>query len=966
VINNTCCSNSLYGIYFLYSTSSTMASNICNNNTNGGIYLCESDYNIVTGNTCNYNGWSGIILGGFDSGGSDYCTVVHNICNNNFQSGTQLASSSFCNLTANTCNNNQNGIFLDWSASNNVTSNTCNNNTNGGIWLMTPSSFNTVANNTCNNNQWGIRLNGANSDTVTNNTCSNNSNCGIYLYHSNFHNVTYNTCSNNNRYGIMLSTSCSSNLVANNTCSDNNYYGDGYGIYLYDGSNSNVVANNTVADSYMGIHIFGSSYNIITHNIVRGNGYGIILNQYSLYNNVVNNTCNDNPGRGISVDWWSEFNNVTNNICINNGYFGIVLWRANYTIVANNTCSSSSYDGIHVRWSSFNTIANNRFVDFLYGIHIFENSNNNTVTNNTCIENTAYGIFIEEIIVLGIVRPSNNNYIIWNLFLDNSINAVNDIESSVFDYNYWSDYSGPDENADYIGDIPYPIPGLAGSIDPHPMILWWIPPSWDEPIMDLYLESGQEFRLDLNASAPTPITWWLNDTIHFAMGQQGVITNLVDLSVGMYGLEVRVTNAYGIYRTGAFALFVVDTIVPEWVEEPVDQILEYGDTLHYALSATDVSPLSHWWIDDTVNFSISEYGFVSSNTTLPVGLYSLSIFVNDTFGNTLTITITITIQDTTAPVWESELYDVILEQGSQVDYHLGAWDLSGISRWVIDDTVQFAVTSVGWVFNIVDLAPGQHGIAVTVIDNHRNSHSTSCTITIVSTDLPTWTEAPTDQAFEFGNKIDYDLDANDFSGIDSWSLDDRTYFAINMEGTITNRTNVPVGDYQLTIMVSDTLGNSENATITITVEDTTAPTWAEIPLGSTLYEGESLSIQLHAWDLSGIAQWQVDDYDLFTISSNGRIGNVVSLGHGTYTVNVTVSDPYGNARSTGITILVLASTTHMISPMLLGISIAGGVMGITVILYVAYRFRLRRGSGSGTTKSLRRKSGTNWKEALYV
>jgi hypothetical protein len=81
---------------------------------------------------------------------------------------------------------------------------------------------------------------------------------------------------------------------------------------------------------------------------------------------------------------------------------------------------------------------------------------------------------------------------------------------------------------------------------------------------------------------------------------------------------------------------------------------------------------------------------------------------------------------------------------------------------------------------------------------------------------------------------------------------------------------------------------------------------------------------------------------------------------------VTVSDPYGNARSTSITILVLASTTHMISPMLLGISIAGGVMGITVILYVAYRFRLRRGGVSGATRFLRRKFGINWKEVLHV
>jgi hypothetical protein len=49
----------------------------------------------------------------------------------------------------------------------------------------------------------------------------------------------------------------------------------------------------------------------------------------------------------------------------------------------------------------------------------------------------------------------------------NDMSAKNDVDGNTYDYNYYSDYTGVDEDHDDIGDIPYNITGDA----PTPMYI---------------------------------------------------------------------------------------------------------------------------------------------------------------------------------------------------------------------------------------------------------------------------------------------------------------------------------------------------------------------------------------------------------------------------------------------------------------------------------------------------------------
>jgi len=74
-----------------------------------------------------------------------------------------------------------------------------------------------------------------------------------------------------------------------------------------------------------------------------------------------------------------------------------------------------------------------------------------------------------------------------------------------------------------------------------------------------------------------------------------------------------------------------------------------------------------------------------------VGVYWLQVWVNDTYGNVQTATLSVIVQDTTPPNWGIYPEDKIVEFGFFLFYHLEAWDLSGVDQWWLNDTVNFTI-----------------------------------------------------------------------------------------------------------------------------------------------------------------------------------------------------------------------------------------------------------------------------------
>jgi parallel beta-helix repeat protein len=344
---------------------------------------------------------------------------------------------------------------------------------------------------------------------------------------------------------------------------------------------------------------------------------------------------------------------------------GIYLVSSTSNIISDNTCSGSDR-GINLSSSSSNIVINNILTGNTAGVYL-DLSNSNTVANNTCTSNSN-GIYLNSSNSNTVSNntSSNNNFgvylwllsdsneIQWNIFLDNSINGFDSGTGNTFDYNYWSDYVGPDNNGDGIGDTSYTF---TTNSDPHPLI--YLPTlKWIEVPKDQSVEFEHLFYYELNVLSYSPIIYSISDTMRFTIDSQGIVESIWILPIDIYALQVNVTNIYRISITATFYLTVVVDAgnPPGWLMIPTDQYLSLGQKFDYQVIAIDPSGIDRWELNDTIHFtlSISHYSDGSTarflnKSNLERGSYGLNISVYDVYGNRLSATFSVIVEADTTP-----------------------------------------------------------------------------------------------------------------------------------------------------------------------------------------------------------------------------------------------------------------------------------------------------------------------------
>jgi hypothetical protein len=183
------------------------------------------------------------------------------------------------------------------------------------------------------------------------------------------------------------------------------------------------------------------------------------------------------------------------------------------------------------------------------------------------------------------------------------------------------------------------------------------PPAWVQTPVDQNIELGQVFVYDLGATDRSGIdTWWINDTTTFAIDQDGEITNVLSLSLGVYGLLVSVNDTLGNVQSASFTVAVTDTTDPVFTTTQISWPFDFGvDVTGVIIEATDLDGIDHWTISDTTNFNFTVASSTSINITNILDLtadtsYPIDVTAFDASGNSNTLSITIDIGPAPPPI----------------------------------------------------------------------------------------------------------------------------------------------------------------------------------------------------------------------------------------------------------------------------------------------------------------------------
>jgi len=229
------------------------------------------------------------------------------------------------------------------------------------------------------------------------------------------------------------------------------------------------------------------------------------------------------------------------------------------------------------------------------------------------------------------------------------------------------------------------------------LTVWeWTPPSWDEVPSDQGIELGTSFRYDLNASDPSGIDqWWINDTTHFTIDSDGVITNATFLAAGGYGLEVSVNDTCANVQTAHFLVDVADTVAPTWDQAMLSEVHELGTSFTKDAQASDLAGIAYYWINDTTHFAIQSNGVIVNASFLPVAVYWLEVRAYDPSNNYCSATFYVQVVDTIDPTLFPPIRSMRLVHPSTTKLAPPIWVESTITGSMIPSTslLMLVVTS---------------------------------------------------------------------------------------------------------------------------------------------------------------------------------------------------------------------------------------------------------------------------------
>jgi PKD repeat protein len=326
-------------------------------------------------------------------------------------------------------------------------------------------------------------------------------------------------------------------------------------------------------------------------------------------------------------------------------------------------------------------------------------------------------------------------------------------------------------------------------------------------------------------------------------------------------------------------------------------------------NSTDNVGIVNWtWTFDYEDTYYRLYGPQPTFIFHEAGEVMVTLKVYDLAGNWASITVGVTVVDTTDPVAAAG-DDLVVDQGVAFTLNGDAsTDNVGIASWTWSfeyngDNVSLGGMILEYAFGIVD----KYVITLTVRDRVGNMGNDTITVVVRDTTDPV-AVAGDDIEVEMGREVEFNgSSSNDNVGLASWTWTfvDQGNDKI-LEGEISTYTFELPGVYVVTLEVIDTSGFGDTDTLKVSVIDVTPPladAGEDIEAGQgeeVIFDGAGSS------DNVGITSWTWSfEYDGDEVIMEGGSPTYTFELPGQYIVTLTVEDAAGNLATDEVTVTVL-------------------------------------------------------------
>jgi len=423
-------------------------------------------------------------------------------------------------------------------------------------------------------------------------------------------------------------------------------------------------------------------------------------------------------------------------------------------------------------------------------------------------------------------------------------------------------------------------------------------------------EFGDDFIYKINATDNFQFSHFTVNDSNFTINSSGHLRNYSLVAVGAYHLNVTAIDAYGNTNSTYFNVNVTDT-TPPTIIEILNTTEQLGVPLVRELLAFDLSGIYNWSVNNTVNFTINNTGWLFNNSHLAEGVYWLNVTINDTYNNSIWAEFKVNITndpDLTLPWFDPIPVDQFSEFGDPFSYDVDAVDDYAIDSYWLNDT-NFTIDGYGLIENATYVQVGVYSVNITVNDTSNNINWTITEINVSDTTPPTIIDIH-NITMPFNWTLVADFNATDLSPITSWSVNDSD-FSIDNTGLLENATLLSFGVHWLNISVNDTYDNMVWQEIWVNITDTLPP-WFHPISDKTVEYGASFAYDMNASDDVLFDSWRVND-SRFIIDNTGFLENLTLLAVGLYRINITINDSSSNENWIVLNVTVQDTTPPSIT-----------------------------------------------------